>query len=203
LAGERIPFSGRVVQLAEAARVFVQSDGTEAAVAVLRRRSGTAYDPALVERFCRSADSLLGSLDEASLWELTLAAEPIPRAPMQGPELDAALRAVGEFADLKSTFTVGHSTGVAELAAAAARAAGLAEDDVRRAGWVHDLGRVGVSSRVWEKPGPLTHGEHEQVHLHPYLTERVLARPEPLAELGRLAAASRANIPTAASTCAV
>jgi HD-GYP domain-containing protein (c-di-GMP phosphodiesterase class II) len=46
-----------------------------------------------------------------------------------------------------------------------------------------------VSSLVWEKPGPLSHGEREQVRLHPYYTERVLARPRRLAELGRLAAA--------------
>ena len=186
-SGSRSP--GAWSKLADAARMFAQAEGPDAAVAVLRRRSGTAYDPALVERFCRVADRLLGSLDEASLWERTLAAEPCPRASMVGPEADAALRAVGEFADLKSSYTVGDSSGVAELASAAARATGLPADDVRWAGWVHDIGRVGVSSRVWEKPGPLTHGEREQVRLHPYLTERVLARPARLAELGRLAAA--------------
>jgi HD-GYP domain-containing protein (c-di-GMP phosphodiesterase class II) len=188
LAGEAIPLAGRVVQLAEAARMFDQVDGPEAAVGVLRRRSGTAYDPELVERFCGAAGPLRGALHEDSLWELTMAAEPIPRTPLQGPQLDAALRAVGEFADLKSTYTVTHSTGVAELAATAARASGLREDDLRRAGWVHDVGRVGVSSKVWEKPGGLSFDEREQVRLHPYLTERVLARPEGLAALGRLAA---------------
>ena len=188
LAGDAIPLTGRIVQLAEAARVFTQADGLDAAVAVLRRRSGTAYDPELVQRFCRVAGSLLGSLDETSLWEVTVAAEPVPRPPLEGGQLDAALRAVGEFADLKSTFTVGHSQGVAELAAAAADAAGVADAELRRAGWVHDVGRVGVSSRVWEKAGPLTLDEREQVRLHPYLTERVLARPAALSALGRVAA---------------
>ncbi len=189
VSGEEIPLTGRVVQLAEAARVFAQAEDAAAAVTVLRRRSGTAYDPRLVERFCRAADRLLGSLDESSLWELTVDSEPLPRPPLEGAELDAALRGVAEFADLKSSYTVGHSTGVAELAAAAARAARLDEDELRRSGWIHDVGRVGVSSLVWEKRGPLTHSEREQVRLHPYLTERVLARPGPLAELGRLAAA--------------
>ncbi len=77
---------------------------------------------------------------------------------------------------------------MAELAGAAARAVGLPAGELRRAGWVHDVGRVGVSSVVWEKPGPLTRAEREQVRLHPYFTERVLARPARLAELGRLAA---------------
>ena len=57
----------------------------------------------------------------------------------------------GAVADLKSAYTRGHAAGVAERAAAAGRAAGLTDAEVRllrRAGWLHDLGRVGVSARV-------------------------------------------------------
>ena len=69
------------------------------------------------------------------------------------------------------------------------RGLGLGEDEttaVRRAGLFHDLGRVGVSNLVWDKPGPLTAAEWEQVRLHAYHTERILARSsvlEPLAQL--------------------
>jgi HD-GYP domain-containing protein (c-di-GMP phosphodiesterase class II) len=189
LSGEAIPLSGRVVQLAETALVFAETAGADAATAILRRRSGTALDPQLVEEFCRRRDALLAPPGAgASLWEATIQAEPRPRAPMNHDQLDAALRAFGEFADLKSPSTVGHSLRVAELAAGAARRVGLPESDLRRAGWLHDVGRVGVSSVVWEKPGPLTHAEREQVRLHPYYTERILARPAGLATLGRLAA---------------
>ena len=59
---------------------------------------------------------------------------------------------------------------------------------LRRAGLLHDIGRVGVSAGIWGKPGPLTEREWEQVRLHPYYTERVLARPPALARLGALAA---------------
>jgi HD-GYP domain-containing protein (c-di-GMP phosphodiesterase class II) len=155
----------------------------------LRRRSGAALDPQLVEEFCRRRNVLLArAASGSSLWEATIRAEPRPRAPLDRDRLDAALRAFGEFADLKSPSTVGHSLRVAELAAGAARRVGLPESDLRRAGWLHDVGRVGVSSVVWEKPGPLTHAEREQVRLHPYYTERILARPASLARLGRLAA---------------
>ena len=189
LAGTAIPLTGQIVQLADTARAFAQAHGPDAAVAVLRRRAGRAFDAALVKRFSRRAGALLASLDEPdSLWDVTLAAEPRPRAPLDGDALDTALRAIGEFADLKSPSTIGHSHGVAELAGAAARAVGLPAGELRRAGWVHDVGRVGVSSVVWEKPGPLTRAEREQVRMHPYFTERVLARPARLAELGRLAA---------------
>jgi putative nucleotidyltransferase with HDIG domain len=98
---------------------------------------------------------------------------------------------IGEFADLKSVFTLGHSTAVAELAEAAAWRLGLGEADVavvRRAGLVHDVGRVAVSTGIWEKAGPLSTGEWERVRLHTYFGERVLARCGGLAEAGAVAA---------------
>src|SRR5439155_3197657 len=58
---------------------------------------------------------------------------------------------------------------------------------VRRAGLVHDVGRVGVTAAVWGKTGPLSDREWEKVRLHPYYAERVLARPATFARLGALA----------------
>ena len=53
---------------------------------------------------------------------------------------------------------------------------------------MHDLGRAGVPNSIWDKPGALSEAERERVRLHPYYTERVLARPEALAGLGAIAA---------------
>ena len=186
---ERIPRSARIVQLADTAWTYAAGRGRDAAVAVVRRRRGSALDPTLVDRFCGRAEQLLDPLIGAeSLWSATLEAEPRPGGPLDDLSLDAALRAFGEFADLKSPSTAGHSLRVARLAGDAARRVGLPAAALRRAGWVHDVGRVGVSSTIWEKAAPLSHAEREQVRLHPYLTERVLARPAGLATLGRLAA---------------
>ena len=112
------------------------------------------------------------------------------RRPLAGAELDSALAAIGDFVDLKSPFMLGHSRGVARLAAGAAAEFGFPDAEVqalRRAGLVHDVGRLGVSNAIWDKQGPLTAGERERVRLCPYLSERVLARPAALAELGRIA----------------
>ncbi len=54
---------------------------------------------------------------------------------------------------------------------------------------MHDLGRVAVSARIWQKPGPLTADEWERVRLHPYHTERVLGRSPFLAVLAPVAGA--------------
>ena len=85
--------------------------------------------------------------------------------------------AVADFVDLKSPYTLGHARAVSDLAAKAGAQLGLTADDVhtlRRAGLVHDLGRLGVSNAIWDKAGPLGDGEWERVRMHPYLTERML-----------------------------
>ncbi len=59
---------------------------------------------------------------------------------------------------------------------------------LRRAGLIHDLGRLGVSNAIWDKPGPLTEAESERIRLHPYLTDRMLARVGALSRSREIAA---------------
>jgi HD-GYP domain-containing protein (c-di-GMP phosphodiesterase class II) len=191
LKREQLVVPVRVVQLAQDAVVYDRLSGPEAAVAMARRRAGGAYDPAVVERFCRDAADLLCQLGRGSAWETALALEPGDRAVLSEQDVDAAVEAMADFADLKSPYTVGHSRGVAGLVADAATRGRLPAADavaLRRAGLLHDLGRVGVSSAVWGKAGPLTDGEWERVRLHPYFTERVLSRSGAFAPLAVLAA---------------
>ena len=109
-----------------------------------------------------------------------------------GERVDEAFAAIASFTDLKSPWLRGHSTGVAELAEAAAWRVGLsraAVTRIRRAALAHDLGRVGVSNAIWEKPGPLGFGEWERVRLHPHFTERAFALSPALAPIGVLGGA--------------
>lgn len=189
--GENITLSMRIVALAQDAITFHRLEGTEAAVTMAREREGTSYDPHMVECFCQQAPQLLAGLEQEPSWEAVLSLEPGKRTRLSAEQFDQACRAIADFADIKSPYTLGHSVGVAELAAQAARNLGLPEADrvaIRRAGLLHDVGRVAVSAGIWGKPGPLSEKEWERVRLHPYYTERVLARPAMLARLGALAA---------------
>jgi HD-GYP domain-containing protein (c-di-GMP phosphodiesterase class II) len=191
LGGTAISRPVRLVQLADVVEVFHREGGIDAAVAVARERSGAQFDPGVVECFCAGARELLAPLAATTSWNAVIDAQPGLRQNLSDRELDAALEAIADFADLKSPYTMGHSRGVADLAAEAGHISRLAEDErqaVRRAGLVHDLGRLGVSNAIWDKPGPLTALERERVRLHPYLTERILSAASRLAPLGVLAA---------------
>ena len=152
----------------------------------LRARRGRAYDPSVVDAFERVGADVLSELEGGDEWEAALAASRSPSTTVEPDALDAVLTAFADFADLKSPWIRGHSRRVASLAEEAGRLAGLDDaacDDLRRAGLVHDLGRVAVENGIWDKPGPLTTSEWERVRLHPYYTERILARCSALASL--------------------
>jgi HD-GYP domain-containing protein (c-di-GMP phosphodiesterase class II) len=185
---DQIPLPVRIVHVARDAAFQRMLGGEELAGRRIRERAGHAFDPAVAA--CLADASVLALGGDTSAWDETLACEPRPRLTLEGEALDRALAAMGDFADLVSPYFLGHSAGVAELAAAAAERSHLAPAEkvlIRRAGLVHDLGRVAVPVRIWQKRGPLTADEWERVRLHAYYTERMLANSPVLAELAPVA----------------
>jgi len=191
--GDAIPLPIRVVHVARDAAYQRLLGGDEYAARIVRERAGHAFDPEIASRLADRAGQIMAEADApGSVWEAVLAAEPRPWPTLQPPEVDRALSAIGNFADLVSPSLSGHSEGVAELVENAARVAGFNEAEARlarRAAHVHDLGRVAVHPRIWAKTGRLTADESEQVRLHAYHTERVLSPSPALAHLGGVAGA--------------
>jgi len=187
---DEIPLPVRIVQVARDAAFQCMLGGTEFAARVVRERAGGAFDPAIATRLADEAAEILALDEETSAWDEALACEPTPRLTLEGEAIDRALAAMGDFADLASPHLVGHSGGVAELASAAAEHSGFEAADVvklRRAALVHDLGRVAVPVRIWQKAGPLSPDEWERVRLHAYHSERVLIRSPFLSALAPVA----------------
>jgi HD-GYP domain-containing protein (c-di-GMP phosphodiesterase class II) len=175
---DAVPIAVRIVGAARDAELFGRAAGWAAARDTLVGRSGKGYDPAVVNVLVAEGEAWLAESGD-DLCARVLDAEPAPVIAIAPDDLDGTLGAIAEFVDLKSPWLRTHSTGVSELAADASRAAGLSDDDatkVRRAALVHDVGRVGVPSGIWDRDGPLTTEQWERVRLHPYLTERVLTR---------------------------
>ncbi len=190
LKGEEVAPAVLLVALAQDAVIWNRIGGAEAAAATIHKRSGGAYHPRMAERFCQEAASILVDLDREPTWDSVLAMEPGGHRPLTDDEFDRSCEAMADFADIKSPYTLGHSPGVSALAVAAGRRFGLLEADatmLRRTGLLHDIGRVGISAGIWGKQGALSEREWEQIRLHPYYTDRVLTRPEPLRRLGNVA----------------
>jgi HD-GYP domain-containing protein (c-di-GMP phosphodiesterase class II) len=197
LKHDAIPIAARVANLAEYIEVAYRTGGIEAATAMARQRSGRQFDPGLAALLCADAAEIFDGLDTLQTWDAVIAAEPALAVVLSGERFDAALLAIASFVDLKSPYTLGHSRAVADLAAEAASQLALSVGEirtVRRAGLVHDFGRLGVSNAIWDKPGPLGAGEWERVRMHPYVTERMLHQSAALAPLGRIAVQHRERL---------
>ena len=191
LRGVQICLPARLVQVAAPAEVVSRRRGVEAARTALRRHSGSEFDAELTELFCLNAPEVLDGLDEAGSWDEVLAIEPRLGRTVAGTQLDGVLEAMADLVDLKSPYLAGHSRGVANLVAVAARGQGMTAGEVttlRRAGLVHDLGRLGVPNTIWDRAGPLKEPDVERVRLHPYLTDRMLARISALRRSREIAA---------------
>lgn len=190
LAGEAIALPARIAYVAGKAALLADTLGAEAALAAIRQMAGGALDPDIAAVFVRSGPRLLAAIEDVDVWQAVVDAEPGPARCIAARDLEDVARAFADLVDLKSPWLHGHSTGVAELATNAAQGLGLSERttrDLRLAALFHDLGRVGISNSVWDKPGNLTRAEWEQVRLHPYHTERILSCSPALAPIATMA----------------
>jgi HD-GYP domain-containing protein (c-di-GMP phosphodiesterase class II) len=197
LEGDQIRLPVRLVNFADVVEVHHREHGVDGAVAMARIRRGTQFDPGVVDLFCEHADAVLSVVDDAPDWDVVILPGSVLSAALPEADCTAALEAFADYADLKSPYTLGHSRAVADLAGEAAHAHGLPPDQVeaiRTAGLVHDLGRLGISNTILDKPGPLTASERERVRMRPYLTERMLSACEALARLAPLAGAAQERL---------
>lgn len=191
VAGEAILPAVRVVIVVQELLSHQRAQGYAQAAQVLRERSGSQLDPVLVDLVLARGPALLEDLP--SRWDALPALEPPPHDTLDGAALETALSVLADHADIQSSWLLGHTRRVADLAVDAARQLGLdaaTQALLRCAALVHDIGRVGISTHVWERPGPLSHGERDRVRLHSTYTGQVLRRAAALQPLAELASAA-------------
>jgi HD-GYP domain-containing protein (c-di-GMP phosphodiesterase class II) len=191
LRGEEIPLLGRILCLAQTAEIFHAAGGVGAAWKMARRRSGGWFDPALVDA--------LGAIrhDVAFWWAVSdgdiAAWEPADRLLLaDDARLDAIAYAFAGVIDAKSPWTYRHSDRACVIVLGLAAALGAGEDelsDLRRAALLHDVGKLAISNRILDKPGPLTPAEFTLVRRHPVVTGQILDRVPGFAPLAPVAAA--------------
>jgi HD-GYP domain-containing protein (c-di-GMP phosphodiesterase class II) len=182
LAGREIPLLARIACLAQTAEIYHASHGLHAALGVARERAGRWFDPDLVRALesLRADAAFWAGLSAGDAPARAAALEPADRALTADDErLDRIAQAFARVIDAKSPYTFRHSEGVALYADAMGRELGLGPDalrDLRRAALLHDVGKLGVSNRILDKPGKLTEEEFAAVRRHPEHTYQILAR---------------------------
>ena len=196
IAGEAIPLLARIMGIAQAVEVELTRGGAQHALEVIQSRAGTWFDPSLVADLvlAASAPGFWEGLDgEGDVHAVLAPLEPGDRLIVaDDTRLDRVAEAFARVIDAKSPYTARHSDGVARFAVLIAERIGFDPGDVRdlrRAGLLHDIGKLGVSSRILDKPGKLDEDEWRQMRRHPELTARILGQVEQLRDLAAMAAA--------------
>ena len=190
-ARERIPLEARIINLSQVLEIFWHEQGRDKALDVAGARSGRWFDPELVrvaEHIGRDP-ALADALQETDLPAAVSAAEPEERAlPVDERRLDGIAGAFALVVDAKSSFTFRHSARVAGLAEFIAGQMGLPEANrvrLRRAGLLHDIGKLGVPNRILDKPGKLEPDEWAVIQRHAYWSEQILDRVPVFSEFAR------------------
>ena len=193
IAGTDIHLGGRIALLAQVADVFYSAKGKDAAIAEVRNRAGSWLDPELCSIFDKLAaasgfweELALDDLAE-QLWALEPAAQYVT---VDEDYLDDISFAFGRVIDAKSPYTAGHSERVGMIADKIAENLGMAEDRrrvLRRAAILHDVGKLGVSSAILEKPGKLDAGEWQVMQSHAVHTTNILGQIGVMSDMAMIA----------------
>ena len=195
LRGDEIPLNAQIALLSQVIDVFASAQGPDAAVAEVQRRSGRWFNPELVEMFLEVArwpnfwETWGSSNLEAQLFRLEPA---LVSAKVDDGYLDDITLAFALIVDSKSPYTGGHSERVTTFTEIIASELGISDARrrwLRRGALLHDIGKLGVSSQILDKPGKLDPDEWAAIKMHPVYTEQVLTRVAAFRDLSSIAAA--------------
>lgn len=195
LVGETISLYARIALLSQAVDVFHSEGGRDAALGEARRRAGAWFDPQVVEALEAAAadEAFWSGLASPTLADALMTMEPVQtRLTLDDDWLDDIAAGFGQVIDAKSPYTSGHSTRVAAYADALGEALGVAPERrrwLRRAALLHDVGKLGVSSTILEKPSRLESAEWSAMQGHAEKTQEILSRIGAFDELARVSSA--------------
>jgi len=195
LRGEAIPLYSRIALLAQIVDVFQTANGIDAARQEIAHRTGTWFDPRLsaaFERVAARAD-FWTVLRSDGLQAAIFALEPAQsRSFVDEDYLDDIAGAFAQVIDSKSPYTSGHSERVTLFADLIAEGLAISPQRrrwLKRAALLHDIGKLGVSNSVLDKPGKLDPDEWASMQKHAELGEMILSRIAAFGEIAAIAGA--------------
>lgn len=196
LQGRDIPLFSRIALMAQVIDVFNQSEGADAARREVRDRSGTWFDPELVTVFLSLArdPQFWETVNSPDIETIVLDLEPARTERVLDEDyLDDIAEAFGQIVDAKSPYTAGHSARVGLYTAMLSEKMEIAPERrrwLKRGALLHDIGKLGVSNAILDKPGKLDADEWVIMRSHAALTGSILGK---ISAFGELAAVSSAH----------
>ena len=195
LSGEQIPIYARISLLAQIIDVFQTANGVEAAKREILHRTGTWFDPG---RWRRSR-ALLPFPDFGKGCAQTTCSRRFSRSNRRRnarwsmrTTLTTSLLPLRKSLTSNSPFTSGHSERVTLFSDLIAKEMGMTADQrrwLKRAALLHDIGKLGVSNSILDKPGKLDPQEWASMQMHAAHTETILSRISAFSDLAPIAAA--------------
>lgn len=194
LKGTDIPIHARILCLTQTLEVFFTAYGLSEAVEMAKARSGSWFEPELVDAFLAvSSDAEFWTdLQETSNEDFIERELPGLKFSAVGADIDAICEAFAMIVDAKSSFTSEHSTRVTNYAVELAQWFDFDRESIttiRRASLLHDIGKLGVSTGILEKPGRLDSEEFDRVKLHPKFSYEILNRIPTFEAIAEIASA--------------
>lgn len=192
--GDEIPLLSRILNIAQTIEVFLARDGLSTAMRVLEERRERWFDPKLVDHVLtwRDDSEWWLTLQHPEIEQSVAALEPGTHTRnVDDRELDNVASAFADIIDAKSPFTWRHSANVAVFGQAIAEILGFTAPQLRLmrlAGLLHDIGKLGVSSRILDKNGKLTPDERRSIEQHPVYTWEILSHVTAFTPFARQAA---------------
>jgi HD-GYP domain-containing protein (c-di-GMP phosphodiesterase class II) len=189
ITGNTIHIFARIALLAQVADVFFQVGGADAAITEVQSRSGSWFDPAIVDAFTSVAyhSTFWHELISPNLEQIVLGSEPGLHVIMADEDyLDDIAAGFARVVDAKSPYTFGHSDRVAvytDLIAEEMQLDTPTRRKLKRGALLHDIGKLGVSNSILDKPDRLNTDEWLLVRRHPEFSFEILSRIDAFADL--------------------
>lgn len=194
-----IPVSSQIALISEVFDVYYQNYGYEKALAEIKKRSATWFNPELVKISFEVLNTGKNRIiwesfkSESTLKDCVYALESVKtNVTIDDERLDDIATAFAQIVDLKSPYTYGHSTRVALYSDAIANELGLSIGRRRwlyRGALLHDIGNMGLSNLILDKQDKLSTSETQEANFHTRNTFELLRHIQSFKELAKVASA--------------
>ncbi len=195
LVGDQIPILSRLMGLAQTVEVFLREHGLDAALKMASNRRGRWFDPQLVDLLLATRGDIRfwSCLDQPQIHKVASDFEPHDRVMIADDDLlDRVAEGFARVVDAKTPWRYRHNQAVKELAMGVGMVLGFDNAtlrDLSRSALLHDIGMLGISNQILDKPGQLTDEERVEMQRHTRYTHEILARVAGLGSISDMAAA--------------